>query len=124
MKIYHDYKFTFEVFLVAAFVALFLFFLHLKPELFAAGDMDVNLIETLKYDNEFRACIARNDNTCIKERADFLLQDRPIVLRMSRDFKDLRPSDLPSHFIEEEFFVAGNSTIYNPVLVKAYYWDR
>ncbi len=125
MKIFHDYKFTFEVIMVASFVALFLFFLHLRPELFSAGDMDINLIETLKYDSQFRACIASNDNACIQDRVSFLLQERPFRLRILRDFKEqLDPSSLPGTFVEEEMFIAGNSSAYEPALIKVYYWDR
>ncbi len=85
----------------------------------------IKLLDTLKENENFRNCILTGNRTCINATIRANLENRfDFTFNISSD-PDTKIS-LPARQIvfAEGIMVAGNSTDYNPRILRVYYWIR
>ncbi len=81
------------------------------------------LVGTLK-DPEFRACVINENITCVNTTVSAMLEGYNVAVNISK--KSQTPAqNLPEKrvYVESEM-VAGNSTLYEPRILRIYYWPK
>ena len=89
-----------------------------------ANQKNENVLEGLARDVNFRQCILQENRTCLNQSIYPSLSEYHYEINISTNVND-KPASLPAKKIfSESIMVAGNSTLYNPRILRIYYWDR
>ena len=83
-----------------------------------------NILEGLAQDQAFRACVIAENRTCINQTLDGYLQIYSYTVNISKT-PNGRANNLPARQVfSESLLIAGNSTLYDPKVIRIYYWDK
>lgn len=86
---------------------------------------DIDMLKMLHVLDEFRNCAAANNLPCINNHInDSMPKKYDFYVDMSPDPSG-QPLGLPEkHIYRESLIIAGNTTHYNPNIIRLYYWIK
>ncbi len=112
---------------IAIFITFFFisFVLPTRPAVPTLSE-NLNILDTLKEDETLRDCVIIGNATCINNTIRINLENRfEFVFNISSDpTVRVRINDAPSQVYAESILISGNSTSYNPRILRLYYWAR
>ncbi|MCX8146877.1 MAG: hypothetical protein N3D84_00200 [Candidatus Woesearchaeota archaeon] len=89
---------------------------------------DVNLMDIMKYNPEFRNCALSKNISCLNATLE---RDYPDFAKLYgykfniTNNPKSAPPDLPEKNVHlESLFISGNETYLNPIVVRLYYWFK
>ena len=86
---------------------------------------ELDMLKMLHVSDEFRNCAAADNLACISNHINDSMPRRyDFYVDMSPDPSG-PPSGLPEkHIYRESLIIAGNTTHYNPQIIRLYYWIK
>ncbi|MBI2574707.1 hypothetical protein HYV82_02370 [Candidatus Woesearchaeota archaeon] len=83
-----------------------------------------DVLSVLAKNAEFRACVISENISCINSSLSGALEKYDYAINISKSAND-RVSGLPDKRVfSESVLIAGNSTLYEPRIVRIYYWGK
>ena len=83
-----------------------------------------DVLSVLAKSPDFRACVISENISCINSSLSIALEKYDYAINISKSAND-RVSGLPDKRIfSESIFIAGNSTLYEPRILRIYYWGK
>lgn len=84
-----------------------------------------NILAFLANDQDFRACLISNNETCINSSIREMINDKyDFNFNISKDPASVS-LNLPKIDVRaESYFFAGNTTVYSSKVIRLFYWRR
>lgn len=109
-----------------AVVMTFVFLTVFIPQYSAAQSrlQNEDVLPSLAKNADFRACVISGNISCINSSLSRALEKYDYAINISKGVND-RASGLPDKRVfSESMLIAGNSTLYEPRVVRIYYWGK
>jgi hypothetical protein len=114
---------TLEAFVAIMMTILFVIFILPDNRTDTVDSPNINVLEILSQDYTFRNCIIIENYTCVQSYFDEHIDVGyyNYTFNISSDYSARARIRRDNVFLKT-FFVAGNDTVYEPKILKLYYW--
>ena len=82
------------------------------------------VLSVLAKNAEFRACVISENISCINSSLSMALEKYDYAINISKSPNDPATSLPQKRIFSESILIAGNSTLYEPKILRIYYWAK
>ena len=115
---------TVEVLIAVIFTFFMLSFLTRTQDTAKSRDQNIFILDNLRKNNDFRQCVILENSTCVNSTLSAEMPaEYSYVFNISKDPDTMTALPVKKIFADSAM-IAGNTTDYEPRIIRLYYWTK